>query len=418
MRLVDEYVSARPDAIDATRAAGQAMRILMISDVYFPRVNGVSTSIATFRASLAAMGHRVDLLAPDYGHATGNEDGIRRISARGVPLDPEDRMIRYGKLLNAVRGRGGLYDLIHIQTPFVAHYAGTRLARRWRVPLVASYHTYFEEYLYNYVPIMPKAATRFVARSFSRNQCNAVDAVVVPSTAMLTALRHYGVRTRAMVLPTGIELDAFRSGEGAAFRLRHGIDPLRPVMLFVGRVAHEKNIGFLIDVVARLRLLVPDVLLLITGEGPALSPLRRQVRKARLDSHVRFIGYLSRQQALQDCYRAGDVFTFASRTETQGLVLLEAMACGVPVVSTAVMGTLDVLNGARGAIIAPQEPEAFAQRVALLLRDARLRMRMATAAKRDAACWSANVMAGRLAALYAELLPDRDRVTTRAAEVG
>ncbi len=397
----------RPDAVDALRAAVPPMRVLMISDVYFPRVNGVSTSIATFRASLAGMGHQVDLLAPDYGHARRDEDSIVRIPARRVLLDPEDRMMRYGALWNAACKCEGRYDLIHVQTPFLAHYVGTRLARRWGVPLVASYHTFFEEYLYNYVPFLPKAAMRALARSFSRAQCNAVDAVVVPSTAMLKALRDYGVRTPAMVLPTGIELDAFRYGDGGAFRLRHGIDPARPVMLFVGRVAHEKNIGFLIDVVARLRLMVPEVLLVITGEGPALAALRRRVGNARLESHVRFIGYLSRQQALQDCYRASDVFTFASRTETQGLVLLEAMACGVPVVATAIMGTLDVLDGANGAIIAPEEPEAFAERVALLLRDARLRKRMATAAKRVAEGWAANAMAARLAALYAQLLPDR-----------
>lgn len=386
-------------------APSGGLRVLMISDVYFPRVNGVSTSIATFRQHLARLGHRVDLLAPDYGRPEAAEPGIVRIPARGVPFDPEDRRMRFGALLKAAVSLATTgYDLIHIQTPFVAHYAGLRLARRWRLPVVASYHTFFEEYLYNYVPFLPRAQMRALARSFSRRQCNALDGVLVPSTPMLERLRHYGVATPTIVLPTGIERRAFAGGDGSRFRARHGIGPQRPVLLFVGRVAHEKKIGFLLKVVAQVRHAVPDVLLLIAGEGPALGALRREVRAAGLEQHVALVGYLSRRQDLQDCYRAGDVFVFASRTETQGLVLLEAMACGLAVVSTAVMGTADVLTGTRGAVVAPEEVDGFAQRVVLLLRDARLRRRLGQAARDDVERWSASRLGMELAQFYARLV--------------
>jgi glycosyltransferase involved in cell wall biosynthesis len=177
--------------------------------------------------------------------------------------------------------------------------------------------------------------------------------------------------------------------------------------VYVGRVAHEKNIGFLVEVVARLRPRVPDILLLVAGEGPALEHLRRRVRRMGLEGHVRFVGYLSRQGELGDCYCAGDAFVFASRTETQGLVILEAMALGVPVVSTAVMGTRDVLREGQGALVAEDDVGHFAGRVRELLGDPDLRARLGAAGRAYAAGWSSGAMAERMLALYGALAARR-----------
>ena len=384
------------------------MRILMVSDVSFPRVNGVSTSIATFRRSLAELGHESTLIAPAYPGAPAGESGVIRIPSRAVPRDPEDRMMGRGRVV-ALAGAlaGQAFDIVHVHTPFVAHYAGIALARRLQLPVVETYHTFFEEYLHHYVPFVPRAATRFLARRFSVSQCREVDALIVPTSQMLSLLRDYGVDARAEVLPTGIDLERFRGGDGAAFRRRHGIPAGRPVLLHISRVAHEKNIDFVLEVLARVRAAVPEVLLVIAGEGPALSHLKRLASRLDLDRHVLFVGYLDRDGPLLDCYRAGDAFVFASRTETQGLVLLEALALGVPVVSTAVMGTAEVLDGVKGAIIAPDEVDGFAASVVSVLTDAALRRRLAAAAPADAHAWSAPVMADRLVALYREVIAAR-----------
>ena len=381
------------------------MRILMVSDVSFPRVNGVSTSIATFRRSLAERGHDSTLLAPAYPGAPTGEPGIIRIPSRAVPRDPEDRMMsgaRVVALAAELAPRG--FDIVHVHTPFVAHYAGIALARRLGVPVVETYHTFFEEYLHHYVPFLPRGLTRLLARRFSVAQCRQVDALIVPTARMLALLRGYGVAARAEVLPTGIDLDRFRGGDGAAFRRRYGIAAGRPVLVHISRVAHEKNIDFVLEAVARVRREVPDVLLVIAGEGPALGHLQRLAARLGLDGSVLFVGYLDRDGALLDCYRAGDAFVFASRTETQGLVLLEALALGVPVVSTAVLGTADVLEGVRGALVAPDDVDGFAAAVSRVLRDGALRLRLAAAAPADAAAWSAGAMAERLAALYREVI--------------
>jgi len=382
------------------------LRILMISDVYFPRVNGVSTSIQTFRRELRALGHAVTLVVPDYGVAhDGDDDDVIRIPSRQVLFDPEDRMMRRGAILELLpRLRSAGYDLVHIQTPFVAHYLGLRLAQELDLPVVESYHTFFEEYLFHYIPFLPRAWLRAAARRFSRAQCNSVDAVVVPSSAMLEVLRAYGVRSEAAIIPTGIELDEFRHGDGAAFRHRHGIPAERPLLTFVGRVAFEKNIDFLLRMLVRVRQDIPDVLLVIAGHGPAAGHLRTLAERLALQDNVLFIGYLSRRGELQDCYAAGDSFVFASRTETQGLVLLEAMALGVPVVSTAVMGTRDVLHAGEGAVIAPEDEAGFAAAVVALLRDRERRAALAAAARQYAAGWAAPRLGQRLADCYAEIV--------------
>ena len=376
----------------------------MISDVYFPRINGVSTSIQTFRRDLRELGAQTLLVTPQYPQGEQPSDpSIRRVRSRGVPRDPEDRMMRRGdirRLLPELRAQA--WDVVHIQTPFVAHYAGLELARHLGVPAVETYHTYFEEYLHHYVPLMPRGVMRFVARHFTRSQAESVDRLIAPSRAMRDALAAYGVRTPIDIIPTGLEADRFEPGDGANFRECCGIAPDRPVLVHVGRIAHEKNIDFLLRMLVRARAELPEILLLIAGEGPALEHCRRLAAQLGIAANVHFTGYLDRRRELLDCYCAGDLFVFASRTETQGLVLLEAMAQGVPVVSTAHMGTVDILGPGRGCVVVEEQEHQFAAEVVRLMGDALLRKRLGRDAQAYAATWSAREQAGRLLALYRE----------------
>jgi 1,2-diacylglycerol 3-alpha-glucosyltransferase len=385
------------------------MRILKISDVFFPRVNGVSTSIETFRHDLGLLGHEVVLIAPAYPGAAADpretaDPFIRRVPARAVPRDPEDRIMSIGGLRRALADLAERkFDVVHIHTPFLAHYAGLRFARQQRTPVVATYHTLFEEYLHHYVPLLPRRITGGLARRFSRSQCNQLDAVIAPSHAMREALLTYGINKRIDILPTGLPAERFRAGDGNAFRRRHGLDPRQPLLLFVGRAAHEKNIGFLLEMMLELRSLRCDALLLIAGEGPAANALRAQATRLGLDGSVRFLGYFERSGELQDCYRAADVFVFSSLTETQGLVLLEAMAQGVPVVAIPRMGTIDILGPGLGCRHAPDDRKGFARVVQGLLTDRAACAALGEQARRYAHTWASIAMAQRLSALYASL---------------
>lgn len=390
------------------------MRALFISDVYFPRVNGVSTSIRTFRDDLAQLGVDTVLVAPSYENKAGasapaaqlaDDELVIRVPSGAVPGDPEDRRMKLGALRRTLDQLAQQhFDLVHIHTPFVAHYAGVRFARRQRIPVLATYHTFFEEYLHHYVPLLPRSLGGALARRFTRSQCSQLSAIVAPSEPMRALLMEYGVSTRIQVIPTGLPADRYLPGNGARFRAAFGIPIQRPMLLYVGRVAHEKNIEFLLQAFVQLRRLRPDAVLTIAGEGPAREHLQSLVMRLGIVQDVYFIGYLNRDGALADCYAAADVFVFASRTETQGLVLLEALAQGRPVVSTAYLGTISILQSGCGARVSPEKPDAFAQAIADVLDDPARAARLSAQARAYAQTWASAHMARRLQQLYGELL--------------
>ena len=196
------------------------MRVLFVSDVYFPRVNGVSTSIRTFRGDLAELGVESILVTPEYpGAAPDVEPGIVRVRSGAVPRDPEDRRFLSGPLKAALNAElASRVDLVHIHTPFIAHYAAVRFAREHGLPVVATYHTFFEDYLHHYVPILPRRMGRWIARRFTLSQCDDVAALVSPSAPMRDALVEYGVKVPIDVLPTGLPALSFVRGDGALFR--------------------------------------------------------------------------------------------------------------------------------------------------------------------------------------------------------
>jgi len=385
------------------------MNILMLSDVYFPRVNGVSASIRTFARELLRLGHEVTIVAPDYGATEGQSDlEIIRLPARVIFFDPEDRLIRGSAARSAIRALAErTWDVIHIHTPFRAHQIGVALARRMGVPSVESYHTFFEEYAAHYLLWLPAAWLRLAARRFSRRLCHDVDHLIVPTQQMADVLARYGITTPSSVIPTGVHLDEFRGGDGDRFRDEHAIARDRPTLVTVSRLAAEKNIGFLLDVARVLVDDFPELMFIIAGEGPDANRLRQRATALGLDDNVRFVGNLDRRTRLLDCYKAGDVFVFASPTETQGLVLIEAMSLGVPIVSTAVMGTATVLRGARGARVSEPVVSEFAGHVAVLLRSPAERRALADAGPQDAQAWTAPVLMERVVDLYTNLRAPR-----------
>ncbi len=400
------------DAIDQTLYPARRLKVLMVSDVCHPRVNGVSTSIETFSVALSRLGVRVTLVAPDYPGANPAIDtaaascaDVLRIPSGPVPFDPEDRLMHWGELAALDRRLASAdFDLVHVQTPFAAHYAGTRFARKRRIPCVATYHTHFEEYLFHYIRFLPRAVLRQAARSLARHQCNALDGVVVPSNPMAETLQSYGVKAPMHIIPTGLPDSQFIRGNGARFRQHWGIAPTRKIALFVGRAAFEKNIDFLLEVTAIARRKEPHLMLVIAGEGPALPALRKQAEALRIEDHVRCVGYLPRHEGLRDCYAAADVFTFASKTETQGLVLLEAMAIGLPVLAIPALGAAEIIRPARGALPAAETPAAFASQLLELLKAPEHLASMSEEAIRFARQWDASSQAVRMASLYRSLL--------------
>ncbi|MBA3696366.1 MAG: glycosyltransferase [Methylotenera sp.] len=391
-----------------THVTKKPLKILFISDVYFPRINGVSTSIKTFVDQMKSIGHVVHLIAPDYMVGTQDEAWIKRIPARSIYFDPEDKLMKYGeamKLLPELQAEK--YDIIHVHTPFVAHYLGLKLAKILNIPCIETYHTFFEDYLHHYLPWVPKFMARGLARLISKQQCNAVDAIVAPSNPMLDVLRSYGVNVSAEVVPTGLQDHSFKEADGKAFRKKYGIALDRPMLLYVGRVAFEKNIDFLLGMAMVLSDERQDILLVVTGEGPAEASLHKLAKTFNIENNVKFLGYLDRNTELNACYQAADVFVFASKSETQGLVLLEAMAQGTPVVAIAELGTASILVEGEGALIAKENTLEFAEKVHQLIIYPEQRFELGKRAKEYALRkWTAKLQAERMVKFYTQLVAE------------
>ena len=344
------------------------MKILFISDVYYPRINGVSTSIKSFKENLEQLGHEVRLIAPEYNNHLCSEKWIKRVPSFQVPYDPEDRLMNYFELKKLKKWvESEKFDLIHIHTPFMAHYFGLNLRKTLSIPCIETYHTFFEDYLHHYIPWLPEKFGRRFARWISRRQCNSVDGVVVPSKPMLDVLTQYGIDKTMSVIPTGIDEHFLTKRNSDVFKLNYQLPMNKKILLYVGRVAKEKNIEFLLHLVKNLSKEYKDILLLITGEGPADKYLNLKIKEFGIHEFVKRLPYLDQRNELPQCYSAADVFVFSSKSETQGIVPLEAMAQGTPVVAIAEMGIKSVISNNNGALASKDSVKDFSEKVEKLL---------------------------------------------------
>ena len=235
---------------------------------------------------------------------------------------------------------------------------------------------------------------------------------------MSEVLIQYGITVPTEILPTGINLEKFNTTKETDFKIMHDISAERPVLVHVGRVAYEKNIAFLLQVVAAIKRKIPDILFVIAGEGPAEKNLRRLARRLGLENNVLFVGYLRDQAALNGCYRAADLFIFASQTETQGLVLLEAMALGGPVLSTAHMGTRDILlNNGAGAWVTKDNVDVFAADAIKLLQNKGARDKLGKDGRRYAESWSVPTLTEELIGIYGQLTENCAKIEKQATAI-
>jgi len=249
-------------------------------------------------------------------------------------------------------------DVIHAHHPFLLGATALRLARAYRIPMVFTHHTMYERYTH-YVPGDSPAMKRFVI-SLSTSFANLCDTVFAPSESVAEEIARRGVTSPIEVVPTGVDTEALGAGDGAAFRERAGIPREAFVVGHLGRLAPEKNLGFLTRAVAGFLAAEPRARFLVVGVGPSADAIRAELRERGLEGRLHTAGILQ-GQALADAYAAMDCFAFASMTETQGLVVAEAMAAGSPVVALDAPGVREVVrDGENGRLLATENEEAFA----------------------------------------------------------
>jgi len=335
------------------------MKILMMTNTYAPMVGGIEESIRSFTVEFEKLGHEVFIVAPECEGVPPDEVGVIRLRAI-EKFNHSDFSIALplSSLLPELM-KTFMPDIIHCHHPFWIGDIALRLSSKYHIPLVFTYHTMFEKHMH-YLPIQNDGMKRFIIDLFT-GYANLVTQVIVPSESVREILLERGVKTPMTVVPTGIDLQKFFKGEGNAIRQRLGI-PLDDIVIgYVGRLAIEKNLEFLGQSVADYLKKDTKAHFLIGGDGPLKDRIKEIFDENGVGKQLHLAGVL-KDQDLVDCYHAMDVFAFASLSETQGLVLVEAMSAGVPVVAVDAPGVREVVkDGYNGRLIFKENKNNFSE---------------------------------------------------------
>lgn len=334
------------------------MNVLMMTNTFTPFVGGVTRSVETFTQSFRRAGHRVLVVAPACDGAPEMETDVIRVPAvqnfNGTDFSV---MLPVPGFLSAAVERFDP-DIVHSHHPFLLGGTALRLARMRGLPLVFTHHTLYDRYTH-YVP-GDSSTLRRLAATLSTSYAAICDQVFAPSESVAEMLRMRGVTSPIDVVPTGVPVGMLRRGSGEGFRAAMGIPQDACVIGHVGRLAREKNLDFLCEAAIRVLARRPDAHLLLVGAGPIMSEFRMRMAGAGVGQRVHMPGTLV-MPLLASAYRAMDVFAFTSRSETQGLVIAEALAAGVPVVALDASGVREaVADGRNGRVVPVEDADAFA----------------------------------------------------------
>jgi len=376
------------------------VRIALFTNNYLPFCGGVTISVETLRRGLESSGHEPWVFGPWLAGAEDVSAKVVRYPSIPVATYPEFALAvpysrRIDRLVTALD-----FDVIHAHHPFLLGPAARRLARRNRRPLVFTYHTRYEKYAH-YVPL-PRALVQSAALRISAGFAAQADAVLAPSAVIRGELHARGVRTPIAVVPTGVDLARFRPGDRAAARRSLGVADGEPLVLYVGRLDREKSVDRVLAAFERVASTVPAARLALIGQGTETQRLSRMAAALPVADRIRFLG-LRPHDTLAECYQAADVFLFASETETQGLVLAEAAACGLPAVAVDAPGCDEVVRDGETGILTKGDPAALAEAVIGLLLDPERRRAMGRRARELAErLFDVTLQIDRTMAVYAD----------------
>ncbi|MHC6203450.1 glycosyltransferase [Breznakiellaceae bacterium SP9] len=404
------------------------MKIAFFTDAYWPRVNGVSVSVDSFAHALIRSGNEVLIVCPMYPESSSIEKidkipdtDISSMQAERKPLlirvpstqfvfSREDRIAKFYKWPWISKKIDGFApDLIHINTEFVIAEFGFQYAWFHKLPVVYTFHTLWEDYAANYLPLIPSTLMKRFIHGIIKNILRRANLIIAPTQQIGEVVRKYKIKTELRLLPTGIDPRLFdKSDSEIAFfhtvlcrKFPHLTG--KRILLFAGRIAKEKNLDFLLSIVKPIVEKHPDVVFLLVGNGPDLLYFTEECERLTIEEYCIFSGYLSRDD-LALTYRLATLFVFPSLTETQGLVTIEAMLSGTPVVAIGEMGTRTVMGGDNGGFMVHADKAEFIARVFDLLEDSALYQRKVAEAKQHAQKWTIDVMTCELEVIYRYVL--------------
>lgn len=381
------------------------MNIGIYTECYKPIINGVVVSIESFRQEFEKLGHKVFIVAPYSPGYVDENNHIFRLKSLSYPAETDYRFAlpyprKLFKEMKKVK-----FDIVHTQHPFICGLYALNYSKQKKVPLVFTFHTQYQAYSH-YFPLpvnFVKKSALFWAASF----CNKCDLVVTPSETIKKMVESIKVKSLIKVIPTGINISDFETSRSKILsqkiKQEYNIPQKTFLLITAGRLAKEKNFFFLLRSFKQVAEQIENVHLLFAGDGPVREDLYDSARELKIIDKVTFAGMMPRTKLIQ-CYTAADLFVFSSLTETQGLVVIEAMAGGTPVVVVDSAAVSEVIDNAVDGFKVTENEKEFAKKVVLILKNEVLRIKMSTNARKKAKSYTSQNMALKLLQEYEKLI--------------
>ncbi|MCE1245362.1 MAG: glycosyltransferase family 4 protein [Firmicutes bacterium] len=380
------------------------MNIGIFTNAYKPLISGVVNSIDLIKSGMEARGHRVYVFAPKYKGYRDCESDVNRFYSVNltVRVDFPLAIPYHYKIFKMIPELD--LDIIHTHHPFLLGEVGGAFARKLGIPLVYTFHTQFEQYSH-YIPFNQDIVKK-VTRHSVINYAQKCDLIICPSTTILTLLDNYGITAPIEMIPNAINLDTFRHTDPRPVYEKYGISPSDKVLVYVGRIGLEKNLGFMLKSFKRAQAEVPEAKLMIVGDGPELEFMREFAGNLGIEKSVVFPGRVEYSE-IPAFYGAGYAFIMTSTTEVKPLAILEAMAAGLPVVAISAAGSSDTVNQGEDGILTDHNMDHFTEALLRILKDPGERDKLSAGARRTAEIYSIDTTSERLESLFERLIREK-----------
>lgn len=383
------------------------LKIAIFSEIYLPTINGVVVSIQTFKKELEKRGHTIYIFAPENKNYK-DEKNVFRFPSFEIPklnfYPVAFPWVKYSSFSGKWFEIASSCDLVHSQHLFTMGNLGLRTARKAKIPIVYTYHTLIADYVH-YVPLVGSIFKSYIIH-LSRKYCNAVDQVVTPSQPMKKKLIEYGVKTNIEPISTGVYLEKFTREDSTKFRTENNIAKEDKILLFVGRMAAEKNVEFLLKAFPKINERCPNTHLVLVGSGPDEKKYQNFAQKLPCFKKISFLGQRPKEET-EKIFGYSDLYVFPSITETQGIVVVEAMAAGTVPVAINKLGPSEIIDSGINGYLSELDEEDFSHRVCDLVQNEEKRQKFALAAKEKAKEYSAQNCAQKMENLYYKLLEEK-----------
>ena len=382
------------------------MKIAFFTNCYKPLINGVVSSIVSLKESFEKKGHETFIFAPRVESYQDEEANIFRYHSINlthrvkypvaIPLS-----LRAGQAITAFKP-----DIIHLHHPFVLSLPAIMYAAKLRIPKVLTIHTQYERYAY-YVSPIPHVITNEAIRRIIFNLSDKVDIITTPSQSMKDLIGNYKIKKEVAVIPNAIDIDLFREKdeqEIALLRKELQISPDDIVILYLGRVSLEKNIDKIIKALAIIRdKKIDNFKFIVVGDGTAVKQLNSLADSLGLTEKVKFVGAIEREK-VRYYYQIGDIFSFSSTSETFGMVIIEALASGLPVLAVKAPGAVDIITDGLDGILVEDDVYQFAEQLENLIKNRELRQELSSNALQTVKRYSSDTISDQVLTLYEKLL--------------